>query len=68
LLGLGCPKQALAKIVTHWQYFTKGSRFETITDEDVEQVMNKLNHRPRKTLNFKTPHQVFFDETDRNAA
>jgi len=22
--------------------------------------MNKLNHRPRKTLNFKTPQTVFF--------
>jgi len=50
------------------QYFTKGSSFETITDEDVEQVMNKLNHRPRKTLNFRTPHEVFFDENHQKAA
>ena len=41
------------------QYFTKGSSFENITDADVAVVMNKLNHRPRKTLNFKTPHTVF---------
>jgi transposase, IS30 family len=44
------------------QYFTKGSSFEKITDADVEVVMNKLNHRPRKTLNFKTPHAVFFQK------
>lgn len=44
------------------QYFTKGSSFENITDDEVEVVMNKLNHRPRKTLNFKTPHAVFFAE------
>jgi IS30 family transposase len=42
------------------QYFTKGSSFENITDGEVEAVMNKLNHRPRKTLKFKTPHTVFF--------
>jgi len=42
------------------QYFTKGSSFENITDSAVEAVMDKLNHRPRKTLNFKTPHAVFF--------
>jgi IS30 family transposase len=24
--------------------------------------MNKLNHRPRKTFKFKTPHSVFFAE------
>jgi transposase, IS30 family len=42
------------------QYFTKGSSFENITDKDVDGVMEKLNHRPRKTLNYKTPHSVFF--------
>lgn len=50
------------------QYFTKGSSFENITDDEVEAVMYKLNHRPRKTLNFKTPHAVFFAETLQVAA
>jgi len=27
-----------------------------------------LNHRPRKTLNFKTPHEVFFPEKEGDAA
>jgi len=36
--------------------------------DDVEAVMYKLNHRPRKTLNFKTPHEVFFPEKERDAA
>ena len=46
------------------QYFTKGSSFENITDEIVENVMHKLNHRPRKILNYKTPHSVFFEKTE----
>jgi IS30 family transposase len=50
------------------QYFTKGSCFENITDEEVEAVMHKLNHRPRKTLNYKTPHAVFFAELEQEAA
>ena len=50
------------------QYFTKGSSFENITDDEVEAVMNKLNHRPRKTLKFKTPHTVFFADTLQQAA
>ena len=50
------------------QYFTKGSRFENITGKDVEEVMEKLNHRPRKTLNYKTPHAVFFADTSLDAA
>ncbi len=30
--------------------------------------MNKFNHRPRKTLNFKTPQTVFFAEPLQEAA
>ena len=30
--------------------------------------MQKLNHRPRKTLNYKTPHAVFFGDNIRQAA
>ncbi len=45
------------------QYFTKGSSFENISDGDVDEAMEKLNHRPRKTLNYKTPHAVFFCRT-----
>jgi IS30 family transposase len=50
------------------QYFTKGSSFENITDDEVEAVMYKLNHRPRKTLDFKTPHELFSAEQDVTSA
>jgi IS30 family transposase len=50
------------------QYFPKGSSFEDITDADVEKVMERLNHRPRKTLNYKTPFEVFFENSQRKAA
>ena len=42
------------------QYFPKQHDFTTITDEEIEAVMDKLNNRPRKCLGFKTPDQVFF--------
>ncbi len=42
------------------QYFPKKSSFEAITDEKIKLVMNRLNNRPRKTLGFKTPNEVFF--------
>jgi IS30 family transposase len=45
------------------QYFPKGTDFTAITDEAIEQVMQRLNHRPRKTLGFTTPHQVFFRQS-----
>lgn len=42
------------------QYFPKGHDFTTITQEDIQRVMDKLNNRPRKCLGMKTPNQVFF--------
>ena len=50
------------------QYFTKGSSFENISDEAVEMVMDRLNHRPRKTLDYVTPHAVFFRDNRCEAA
>jgi IS30 family transposase len=45
------------------QYFPKGTNFQEITQIDVEKVAEKLNNRPRKTLNYKTPKEVFNLET-----
>jgi IS30 family transposase len=50
------------------QYFPKGSCFEAITDEQIESVMHCLNHRPRKGLDYQTPHSVFFEQSERKAA
>ena len=43
------------------QYFSKNRNFSTITDEEVNLVMDKLNNRPRKSLGYKTPNQVFYN-------
>jgi IS30 family transposase len=50
------------------QYFPKGMGFETITDEHVYVGMNRLNNRPRKTLGYKTPNEVFFQAVMKQAA
>ncbi len=42
------------------QFFPKGKDLSEVTDAEVQEVMNKLNNRPRKCLGFKTPNQVFF--------
>lgn len=40
-------------------FFPKGTDFATITDAEVKRVERNLNHRPRKRLNYLTPHEVF---------
>lgn len=41
------------------QYFPKHPAFNTIIPDDVTGVMDKLNNRPRKSLGFKTPNEVY---------
>jgi IS30 family transposase len=43
------------------QFFPKRRGLTTVTQQEIEQAMNKLNHRPRKSLGFRTPHEVFFN-------
>ena len=45
------------------QYFPKARDLTTVTKREVEKAMDKLNHRPRKTLGFRTPYEVFFGIT-----
>jgi IS30 family transposase len=45
------------------QYFPKYASFQDITETQLEAVMQKLNLRPRKTLGFRTPFEVFFNKS-----
>ena len=42
------------------EYFPKGYDFSKLRDEDLQAVVEQLNHRPRKCLGYKTPREVYF--------
>ena len=42
------------------QYFPKSMELTDITEKQVLEAVERINHRPRKVLGFKTPHEVFF--------
>jgi len=42
------------------QYIPKGTSFENITPKYIKMIEDKLNNRPRKSLNWKTPNEVFY--------
>jgi IS30 family transposase len=44
------------------QYFPKKCDFTKISDADVQRVEDLLNNRPRKTLGYRTPNEVFFKQ------
>lgn len=44
-------------------YFPKGTDFQAITEEELDLIIEKVNRRPRKCLNYQTPHEVFFQKS-----
>jgi IS30 family transposase len=48
------------------QYFKKGSDFSLITDEQVKNVVEKLNNRPRKRHQFSSPNEVYLQKLNSN--
>ena len=44
------------------QYIPKGTNFENISQEFIKEIEDKLNNRPRKSLNWLTPNEVFYNK------
>lgn len=42
------------------RYFPKGTDFLALTDKEVQEVVNRLNHRPRAVLGFLSPYEVYY--------
>jgi len=40
------------------RYLPKGTNFDIIPEELIQQIENDLNNRPRKSLNYRTPNEV----------
>ena len=42
------------------QYYPKWTSFTCVKEHELQEVVKKLNWRPRKRLNYKTPEEVFW--------
>ena len=45
------------------EYFPKGYDFTQLSEEDLQKVVEQLNHRPRKCLGYRTPAEIYFSTT-----
>jgi IS30 family transposase len=41
------------------QYYPKGTDFKNVTQRQLDIVIDAINNRPRKILNYRTPNEVF---------
>ena len=42
------------------QFFPKRTNLLKVSQDEVNEAVYKLNHRPRKCLGYRTPHEVFY--------
>jgi IS30 family transposase len=49
------------------QYIPKSRPLESVTDQEIRWIEDRLNNRPRKRLGFKSPNQVYFHNKRRVA-
>lgn len=45
------------------QYIKRKTNLDEITDQDLSAIENAINFRPRKSLDYRTPHEVFYETT-----
>lgn len=50
------------------QFFAKGTNFLITKHEDLENAVNLINNRPRKSLDYRTPFEVFYRHTSGSVA
>ena len=55
----GTPNKNTNKLIR--QFLPKSARLDVIDDEQIQQVEDYLNNRPRKVLGFRTPFEVKSD-------
>lgn len=49
------------------EYLPKRSNLDTITKEEIFAIQENLNNRPRKSLGYKTPNQIFNEARSQNS-
>jgi len=45
------------------QFYPKTTNFTLVEKEEFQKVVNLINHRPRKSLNYQTPFEVFYGKS-----
>jgi IS30 family transposase len=50
------------------RYFPKGTDFMALSEHEIQAAVDKLNHRPRKTRGYKTPHELFTGQPEKLVA
>jgi transposase, IS30 family len=42
------------------EFFPKGTNFKTVKEEELQKIVDLINNRPRKSLDYSTPYEIFY--------
>jgi IS30 family transposase len=46
------------------EFYPKSTNFKIVKEDNFQEVVNLINHRPRKSLDYRTPYEVFFASSE----
>jgi IS30 family transposase len=46
------------------EFYPKSTNFKIVKEDKFQKVLNLINNRPRKSLDYRTPYEVFFASSD----
>ena len=46
------------------EFYPKSTNFNIVKEEDFQGAVDFINHRPRKSLDYRTPYEVFFASSE----
>lgn len=46
------------------EFYPKSTNFNIVKEEDFQRAVDFINHRPRKSLDYRTPYEVFFASSE----
>jgi IS30 family transposase len=46
------------------QFFPKNTNFKIVKEEELRKAVDLINHRPRKSLDYRTPYEVFYSQSE----
>ena len=61
--GQGGPNENTNSLIR--EFYPKKYNFSRITQDDLNEIVAKINNRPRKCLGYKTPKEVFLRELNK---
>jgi IS30 family transposase len=46
------------------EFYPKSTNFKIVKEEDFQRAVDFINHRPRKSSDYRTPYEVFFASSE----